>query len=60
MYKMEIAFNERWSCTYNTRLKNMYKVSAFWKMRANQPFLHISIPFLMFQIKVLQNNCLAA
>lgn len=33
MYKMEIAFNERWSCTY-TRLKNMSKVSAFWKMRA--------------------------
>lgn len=26
---MKIPFNESWSCTYNRKLKNMYRVSAF-------------------------------
>lgn len=34
MYKIEVAFNERWSCTYNRKSKKkMPKVSAFWETR---------------------------
>lgn len=59
MYKIEVAFNERWSCTYNrkSKKKKLPKVSAFWEMRPSAISVSSSS---CFRSSFLQNYHLAA